>query len=280
MEIVRRIHSMKQISRQARVRGLKVGFVPTMGSLHEGHLSLIRAIKDHCDVVVVSIFVNPAQFGPDEDFERYPRDLMRDADMCIAEGVEYLFTPEVHEIYPEGPETWVEVSDLSYRLEGASRPGHFRGVATVVLKLFNVVQPDLAAFGQKDAQQLAVIRRMVKDLLLDVELLEVPIARDEDRVALSSRNVYLTPEQRVAAAAIPRALDAARETVAAGRRSAEDVLQAVNAVIGAEPLLRVDYVAVVDRETFLPRETAEEGSLLVLAVFAGEIRLLDNVALD
>ena len=238
MEIVRRVPSMKQISRQARQRGLRVGFVPTMGSLHEGHVSLIHKIKDHCDVVVVSIFVNPTQFGPKEDYDHYPRDLMRDADLCIAEGVEYLFTPEAPDIYPEGPETWIEVSDLSYRLEGASRPGHFRGVATVVLKLLNVVQPDVVAFGQKDAQQLAVIRRMARDMMLDVEILEVPTVRGEDGVALSSRNNMLTSEMRRAAGALPAALEEARRAVAEGGRDVEEIVGAVRVAIEAEPVGR------------------------------------------
>jgi len=279
MEIVRRVQSMTQISRKARRRGLRVGFVPTMGYLHEGHLSLVRRIKDLSDLVVVSIFVNPTQFGPDEDFDRYPRDLMRDADLCIAEGVEYLFTPAAPDIYPESPGTWVEVADLSYRLEGASRPGHFRGVATVVLKLLNVVQPHIVAFGQKDAQQLAVIKRMARDLLVDVEVLEVPTHREEDGLAMSSRNAMLSPEQRAVAPALRRALEAAQQAVDEGRRQAEEVLGVAREVLEAENLLSIDYVALVDPESFENVGTIEKQALLLLAAFAGEVRLIDNMTL-
>lgn len=276
MEIVRRVHSMKEIVAKAKARGLRIGLVPTMGFLHEGHLSLIRGIDDHCDIVVVSIFVNPTQFGPDEDYERYPRDLTHDTEMCIAAGVDYLFTPEVNDIYPPGPRTSVEIAELSERFEGQSRPGHFRGVATVVLKLFNAVQPDIAAFGQKDAQQAVIVQRITRDLLLDVEILVLPIARDDNDIALSSRNKYLTAEQREAARAIPRALEAARQAVAGGKTKAEAILEAARAVIEEQSSLRIDYLELVDKRSLVPVLALDGEALLLVAVFCGETRLLDN----
>jgi pantoate--beta-alanine ligase len=280
MEIVRRVQSMKEISKQARVKRQRIGFVPTMGFLHDGHLALIRKMNEQADVVVVSIFVNPTQFGPAEDFDRYPRDLTRDTDLCIAEGVDYLFVPEVQDLYPPGPRTFVDVPDLSTRLEGASRPGHFRGVTTIVLKLFNVVQPHVAAFGAKDAQQAVAIRRMVDDLLLDVELHVVPTRRDERGVALSSRNAYLSAEHRDAATALPRSLDAARHVVSEGQQKPDEVLAAVREVLEAEPLLRVDYAELVDPDTLAPVDIVEGRVLLLVAVHCGETRLIDNALLE
>lgn len=279
MEIVRRIHAMKEIARQARARGRKIGLVPTMGFLHDGHLSLVRRVKEVSDIVVVSVFVNPTQFGDSEDFETYPRDLTRDADLCIAEGVDYIFSPLVEEIYPRGSSTFVEVENLSSVLEGASRPGHFRGVTTIVLKLFEVVKPHVAIFGQKDAQQAIVIQRMVRDLILDVEILVAPTVRDEDGVALSSRNVHLSPEARRAARAIPRALQAATDAVAKGERNAETVLGVVQEVLDSEPLLKTDYVALVDAATLEPVEAMAPEMLLAVAVHANETRLIDNTLL-
>lgn len=280
MEIVRRVHSMKEIAKQARGRGLKVGLVPTMGYLHKGHLELIRDIDEVADVVVVSIFVNPTQFGPGEDYERYPRDLARDVDLCIDEGVDYLFTPAVNDIYPPGPRTYVEIPELSDRLEGASRKGHFRGVATVVLKLLQIVRPHVAGFGQKDAQQAILVQRMVKDLMLDVELRIVPTVREEDGLAMSSRNRYLSAEERRAASAIPRARQAARETLAEGKTRAEELTAAARAVLEAEPLLRTDYVEVVSPDSLTPLASVETEALLVLAVYCGETRLIDNERLE
>lgn len=279
MEIVRRVQSMKEIAGRARAQNLKLGFVPTMGFLHEGHLSLIRKVNELCDLVVVSIFVNPTQFGPDEDYERYPRDLTRDTDMCIAEGVDYLFVPEVKDIYPTGPRVYVDVADLTETLEGASRPGHFRGVATIVLKLFEIVRPHLAAFGQKDAQQAIVIRRMVEDLLLDVELLVLPIVRDEDGLALSSRNRYLSEDERAAAVAIPKALEAARELLAEGRTDPAELVQAATEIISAEELLSVDYIEIVENKNLQPLSTIDREALLLIAVNCGKTRLIDNAIL-
>ena len=277
MEIVRRAHSMKEIARQARSKGRRVGFVPTMGYLHDGHLSLIRRVKEMSDVVVVSIFVNPSQFGPGEDLASYPRDLARDADLCVAEGVDIVFAPDADEVYPAGACTWVEVEGLSARLEGASRPGHFRGVATVVLKLFHIVQPHVVAFGQKDAQQAVIVQRMTRDLLLDTEILVLPIVRDEDGVALSSRNVRLSPTERRAAQAIPRALKAAEVAIENGERDPAKVVETARRVLEAEAILRVDYVELVDTAKLEPVASFEGEMLLAVAVYAGRTRLIDNI---
>lgn len=268
---------MKETARQARAAGRRIGFVPTMGYLHEGHLALIRRVRELCDLVVVSNFVNPTQFGANEDLDRYPRDLTRDADLCIREGVDIMFAPEATEVYPDGACTWVEVEGLSTRLEGASRPGHFRGVATVVMKLFAIVGPDVAAFGQKDAQQAILIQTMVRDLMLDVEVLVLPTVRDEDGLALSSRNIHLSQEDRRAARAIPRALKAAEEAMRAGERDAGAVEEIARRTLEAEPLLRVDYVAVVDTEKLQPASRLQDEVLVAVAVFAGRTRLIDNV---
>jgi pantoate--beta-alanine ligase len=279
LEIVRRVRSMKEVCRQARDNGRKIGFVPTMGSLHEGHLSLVRRVKELADVVVVSIFVNPTQFGPTEDYETYPRDPTGDADHCIAEGVDYLFMPSVEEMYPKGSQTYVEVHELSRLLEGESRPGHFRGVATVLTKLFDIVQPTLVGMGQKDAQQAAVVKRMVTDLMMDVEVLVLPTVRDADGLALSSRNRRLSPEDRQAALAIPRALDRARTALAAGQRQPAQIVAAAREVLDAEPRLTVDYVQLVDAETLSPAGEASGEMLLLVAVRTATVRLIDNTTL-
>lgn len=276
MEIVRRVHSMKEISRQVRGRKQRIGLVPTMGSLHEGHLSLVRRVKELTDVTVLSIFVNPTQFGPNEEFDRYPRDLPRDTDLCIREGVDYLFVPQADEMYAREACTFVEVSGLSTRLEGASRPGHFRGVSTIVLKLFDIVNPHVAAFGQKDAQQAIIIQRMVRDLLLDVEIFVMPTVRDDDGVALSSRNVFLSSEERRAARAVPRALKAAESVIADGERDPQKVVQAAREILEAEQVLRVDYVDLVDTTLLQPVPEVEGEMLFAIAVFAGKTRLIDN----
>jgi len=279
MEIVRRVHAMKEIAARARTTRRKIGFVPTMGCLHDGHLSLVRRVKDVSDIVVVSVFVNPTQFGPGEDLEAYPRDLARDADLCVAEGVDYLFTPEATEIYPPGSCTVVETLGLVDVLEGASRPGHFRGVTTVVLKLFEIVKPQVAAFGRKDTQQAIIVQRMVADLMLDVEILVLPTVRDEDGVALSSRNAYLTHDERLAARAIPLALRAAEKRVGDGEWDAAAVIDAARAVLESEPLLAVDYIAMVDPVTLQPVVELTGEAFLLLAVRVGKTRLLDNATL-
>lgn len=280
MEIVRRVRAMREITARARSRGLRIGFVPTMGSLHEGHLSLIRETKHHADILVVSIFVNPTQFDDAGDFEDYPRNIERDADLCIAEGVDYLFTPDAEEMYPEGPATHVVVETLSDSFEGASRPGHFRGVATVVAKLLHAVRPHLLTLGQKDAQQVAVLRRMVQDLFFDVEILAVPIVRADDGVALSSRLRHLDGEQREAARGTAAAMDAAREALLGSGGDPRPALDAAREVIEAQPMLEVDYLALVDPDTLMPLDSVEGEGLLLMAVFCGKIRLLDNARLQ
>ncbi len=277
MEIIRKVSSMREISSQILAARRTIGFVPTMGCLHDGHLALVRRMKQLADVVVVSIFVNPSQFGPDEDFGKYPRQLTRDTDLLIAEGVDYVFSPEAEEIYPEGPATTVEVEDLSTRLEGASRPGHFRGVTTVVMKLLQIVRPTLVVLGQKDAQQAVIVRRMIDTLFLGTELLVLPIVRDEDDVALSSRNAFLSSGERRASRAIYRALCDAREAAEAGERDPEAIVGRAREIIEAEDRLRIDYLELVDGNLLRPVTAVEGRMLLVAAVYAGVTRLLDNV---
>jgi len=280
MEVVRRVHSMKEICRKARAGGRRIGLVPTMGALHDGHLALIRRTKELCDVLVVSIFVNPTQFGPQEDLESYPRDLARDVDLCIGAEVDYVFAPQAAELYPVGSQTFVDVTEVSRGYEGESRPGHFRGVATVVFKLFQVVYPSISVFGQKDAQQATLIRRMVRDLLLDVEILVLPTLRDAEGLALSSRNRYLSADQRRAALAIPRALSAAQEALGDGQRTVENVVSAARQVLESEELLTVDYVELVDRESFRRVEELSGEMFLIVAARVGETRLIDNLPLQ
>ena len=270
---------MRELCAKARVRGGRIGLVPTMGALHAGHRSLMARTRELVDVLVVSIFVNPTQFGAGEDFEQYPRDLPADVDLCVAAEVDTVFAPELGEIYPPGDETRVEVGEIARRLEGASRPDHFRGVATVLVKLFHIAQPTIAAFGQKDAQQCALVRRLVQDLMLDVEILIVPTVRDEDGLALSSRNRYLTPAERRTALAIPRALAAVQEAVASGARDAEPLTGAARAVLGGQSMLEIDYVELVDPRSFLPCERLQEAALLAVAARVGKTRLIDNVTL-
>jgi pantoate--beta-alanine ligase len=268
---------MQEMARQARGTGKKIAFVPTMGALHDGHLSLVRRARELGDVVVVSIFVNPKQFGPAEDFSRYPRDLARDADLCIQEGVDHLFAPEPEEMYPPGYRTFVDMEGLTTVLEGASRPGHFRGVLTVVLKLQQIVKPHFAFFGQKDAQQALVVRRMAKDLNLDTEIVVAPTVRHEDGLALSSRNAFLGPAERAAATVLSRALARARQMVEREDvRSARAIEAALHEVLASEPRATVDYVAVVDAESLERREEISGETLIPLAVTIGSTRLIDN----
>ena len=255
------------------------GVVPTMGYLHEGHLSLIRASRARDDVTVATIFVNPAQFGPTEDLSRYPRDESRDLALLEGEGVGMVFMPPVAEMYPDGYATYVTVEALTQRLEGASRPTHFRGVTTVVAKLLNILQPDRAYFGQKDAQQLAVVRRMARDLDLAVEIVGMPIVREADGLAMSSRNVYLTPEQRTAALVLSRALDAATAAFGAGERDAGRLRALVEATVKAESLAALDYASVADTETLDELNVIHRRALVSLAVRFGTTRLIDNVVL-
>lgn len=268
---------MQAWSRAARAAGRRVGFVPTMGYLHEGHLSLMREAKRRADLCVVSIYVNPTQFGPKEDFSRYPRDFERDRKLCESVGVDVIFAPTNEEMYPAGATTtWVEETAMSERWEGTSRPGHFRGVCTVVAKLFNCVLPDVACFGQKDAQQCAVLRRMVRDLDFPLEFVVCPTVREPDGLAMSSRNVYLSPTERQEALALRQSLDLARRELAAGR-TIDEVSAAMTALISSKPSARIDYIAFVDSETLLPVRRHEPGRTLVaMAVFVGKTRLIDN----
>lgn len=257
-----------------------LGLVPTMGALHEGHLALVRRARVENETVAVSIFVNPAQFGANEDLSTYPRDMERDLALLEAEGVDLVYAPSPEEVYPPGFDTWVEPGELGNRLEGAARPGHFRGVATVVAKLFNVVRPDRAYFGQKDGQQLAVIRQMARDLDLGVEIVAVPTVRAEDGLALSSRNAYLTPEEREAAPVIYRALSRAEQLWAEGEADAGTLRNAVRAILESEPLLQgIDYVSVANASTLEELERVEGPAMVSTAVRLGQTRLIDNVLL-
>ena len=280
MQTVISREQMVSIAREVQRGGRTVGFVPTMGALHEGHLSLMREARAQCDVLVVSIFVNPTQFGPAEDFEKYPRDLKSDAALLIRESVDYLFAPTGTDIYPPGFSTYVTVEGLSEQLEGASRQGHFRGVATVVAILLNIVRPDVAFFGQKDAQQAAVLKRMVRDLAFDTNVVVLPIVREESGLALSSRNAYLNAEQKRAATVLHRGLSQVASAFENGERNGARLLELVRATIAAEPLARLDYVSLNDAETLEPLERiAERPALLSLAVYLGKTRLIDNMVL-
>jgi pantoate--beta-alanine ligase len=277
MRAIEQVSAMQAWSREVRGRdGLRVALVPTMGALHEGHLSLIELARRHADRVVASIFVNPVQFDRADDFARYPRDLERDGALLAGTGADVLFTPTVSEIYPPGDQTFVTVEDLSQPLCGGHRPGHFRGVATIVLKLFTIVQPQVAVFGEKDYQQLAVIRRMVRDLFLDVDIVGAPIVRENDALAMSSRNRHLDDAGRRAARCLAAALDAAEARVAAGERDGAALIAAASAEIIREPLVRIEYVSLVDPDTLAPVATLDEGALVALAVWVGSIRLIDN----
>jgi|LSQX01.1.fsa_nt_gb pantoate--beta-alanine ligase len=280
MKIVHTIAEIREFVRQARLAGRTVGLVPTMGYLHEGHLELMRRARERCGVVVASIFVNPTQFGPNEDLERYPRDLERDARLAEEVGVDVIFNPPVEEMYPPGYCTYVDVERLTEKMCGASRPGHFRGVATVVTKLFNIVRPDTAFFGQKDAQQALVIRRMAEDLNMDLEIVTVPTVREPDGLAMSSRNVYLDPEQRRAALVLAQSLDRAVEAVRAGERDVQRIRRLVEELIRAEPLALIDYVEIYSYPGLEPVERLQGQALLALAVKFGQTRLIDNVILE
>jgi pantoate--beta-alanine ligase len=280
LETIHTIEWMKQVARRARSEGRATGFVPTMGALHEGHLSLVRAALADCQPVIASIFVNPAQFGPNEDFQKYPRPLESDEQRLEAAGVEYLFAPEVVEIYPQDFRTWVNVEGLSERLEGRARPGHFRGVSTVVLKLLEIVQPQKAYFGRKDAQQARVLRQMARDLHLDTEIVVCPIVREPDGMAMSSRNAYLTPAERRAATILFRALDGARASIARGERDALRITAAMRELLRTEQLVEPDYAELVDGETLEPVTRLRASCLALLAVKIGPVRLIDNLLIE
>jgi pantoate--beta-alanine ligase len=280
LETIHTIEWMKQVARQARYEGRPAGFVPTMGALHEGHLSLVRAALAECQPVIASIFVNPTQFGPNEDFQKYPRTLEVDSKKLEGAGVDYLFAPEASEIYPPGYRTWVNVEGLSERLEGRVRPGHFRGVTTVVLKLLEIVQPQKAFFGRKDAQQARIIRQMVRDLHLDSEIVVCPIEREPDGLAMSSRNAYLNPRERRAATILFRALDGARASIAQGERDALRLTAAMREMFRTEPLAEPDYVELVDAETLESLTRLRGVCLALLAARIGAVRLIDNLLIE
>jgi pantoate--beta-alanine ligase len=270
---------MKAACRNVTRGGKTLGLVPTMGGLHEGHLSLARAATAQCDVVAASIFVNPLQFGPTEDFEKYPRALECDAELLQKAGVRLLFVPSVAEMYPPGAKTYVDVNDLSGKLDGGSRPGHFRGVATVVCKLFEIVRPDRAYFGQKDAAQVALLRKMVRDLDMDLEIVVCPIVREPDGLAMSSRNAYLNPAQRKQALVLSRALQQVKSAVDAGERSAQKLAEIGVKAVASEPEAKLDYFAIVDPDTLEPLDQVSQGTLVAVAAWVGTTRLIDNMLL-
>lgn len=271
---------MTEQARQARAENRIIGLVPTMGALHAGHTSLVARARQNCSPVIASIFVNPIQFGPREDFAKYPRSLETDAEKLAAAGVDSLFLPQSTEVYPPGFSTYVSVDGLSERLEGKSRPGHFRGVATVVLKLLQIVQPHYAYFGRKDAQQARIISQMALDLNLDAEIVVCPIVREPDGLALSSRNAYLKPEERKAALVLHRALTAARNELAAGARDTLHLQNVMRRVVEAEPLASLDYAEVADAESFEQVTQVRRACYALLAVFIGKTRLLDNLFIE
>lgn len=280
METIHTVEWMKQVARQARAEERPAGFVPTMGALHEGHLSLVRAAVAECRPVIASIFVNPTQFGPSEDLQKYPRTLEADKKLLEEAGVDYLFAPENREMYPQGFCTWVNVEGFSDRLEGRVRPGHFRGVATVVLKLLSIVRPQKAFFGRKDAQQARLIQQMARDLNLDSEIVVCPIVREPDGLAMSSRNAYLNPDERRAAIVLYRALAGARRSMESGERDALRLVDAMREVTRTEPLAQPDYVELVDAETFEPVTRLRGTCLALLAVRIGTVRLIDNMLIE
>ncbi|HET9307811.1 MAG TPA: pantoate--beta-alanine ligase [Candidatus Sulfotelmatobacter sp.] len=277
MKICTTIDEMRAAARAARLVGKRVGLVPTMGALHEGHLSLVRAARSACDVVAASIFVNPLQFGPNEDLEKYPRSFERDRELLESTGVDLLFAPSVEQMYPAGAVTWVTVEELSSELDGRSRPGHFRGVTTVVAKLFHIVEPDAAFFGQKDAAQVAIIRRMVGDLNFPVEIVVCPIVREPDGLAMSSRNAYLDAEQRKQALVLHSSLRRVRELVDAGEMAARKLAVAGGEEFAREPAVRLDYFEIVNPDTLDPVEDVSGGALVAVAAYVGDTRLIDNL---
>ncbi len=287
MKILTTIDEMRAASSAARRTGKRLGFVPTMGALHEGHLSLVRVSRASCEIVVASIFVNPTQFGPNEDLARYPRSFERDCELLAREDVDVLFAPTVEEMYPISADrsarptavTWVTVQELSDKLDGRSRPGHFRGVTTIVAKLFHIVEPNVAFFGQKDAAQVAIVRRMVRDLNLPVEIAVCPIVREPDGLAMSSRNAYLDPAQRQQALVLYRSLLRIRQLAESGEQSAASLAAAAREVFAQERSVQIDYVEVVDPETLDPVEDISSGALAAVAAYVGTTRLIDNIVI-
>jgi len=279
MRHIQSVAEMKAACREITRGGKLLGFVPTMGALHEGHASLVRTSKTKCGLTAVSIFVNPLQFGPAEDLDKYPRALVRDSQLLEQLGADVLFAPTAAEMYPTGATTFVEVGELSDRLDGLSRPGHFRGVATVVAKLFEIVRPDFAFFGQKDAAQVAVLRRMVRDLNMDVEVVVCPIIREPDGLAMSSRNAYLNPDERKQALVLHRALMAVQEAVGSGEQDAGKLIEVGASAIAGEPAAQLDYFAIVDPDSLEPVSDISGGALVAVAAYVGATRLIDNILL-
>lgn len=279
MKIIGTIEEMRSRNRQARCGPVRLGLVPTMGALHQGHLLLIRAARSKSEVVAASIFVNPTQFGPSEDFAKYPRNLEADCALLEREGVDLVFVPTVEEMYPPGAITWVTVEGMSERLCGRSRPGHFRGVTTVVAKLFHIVEPDFAFFGQKDAAQVAIIRRMVRDLNLPVGIEVCPIVRENDGLALSSRNAYLDPQERKSALVLYRSLLAAQELFDRGERNSTELIAAGKREVAREPAVQLDYFEVVDPDTLELIPVIARRTLVAVAACVGNTRLIDNILL-
>ena len=280
MKIIKSIQEIKNIITDEKSKGKSIGFVPTMGYLHDGHLSLMKRAKEENDVVVISIFVNPIQFGQGEDYEVYPRDIERDSKLAESVGVDYIFAPEVKEMYPEGYNTFVEVLGVTDKLCGASRPGHFKGVTTVVTKLFNIVTPDKAYFGQKDAQQVYVIKQMVRDLNMNVKIISCPIVREHDGLALSSRNTYLLEEERKQALVLSKSLFWAKDMINKGERNAKTLIEGIKSMINEMPLADIDYVKIIDYDTFKEVEELKGNILIALAVKIGKTRLIDNILVE
>lgn len=280
MQLITSIFEMQTLAEDLRSKGQIIGLVPTMGALHEGHISLVRAAAEHADTVVVSIFVNPTQFAPNEDFEKYPRALEADMALCEAAGADIVFAPTAEQLYPRGYSTYITEELIAKPLEGSSRPAHFRGVTTVVAKLFNICRPDLAVFGQKDAQQVAVIKKMVNDLNFTIDIITAPTVREADGLALSSRNRYLSLSQRAEALAISRALFKARDMVASGERRAARLMAEATHILSQEHRVRVIYVSLVDRCTMEPIDEVLPGkAVLAIAVWVDAVRLIDNIIL-
>lgn len=280
MKIIESLHEMQQLSLQTRQSGRRIGFVPTMGALHDGHLSLLDIAKKHSEATVMSIFVNPTQFGPNEDFNKYPRDTDGDTAKARQKGCDVIFVPKADDIYQENYCTYVKVEKLTEGLCGASRPEHFQGVTTVVAKLFNIVLPHVAVFGQKDAQQLAVVKRMTRDLNFPIDIIAAPIVREADGLAMSSRNVYLSPEERKGAAVIFKALNKANEMVKKGVRDSAKICSAIRETISLSPFARIDYVSIVDADEMTElKDAGKSRALAAVAVYFGKTRLIDNILL-
>lgn len=281
MKVIRRIEEIVEITRKIKADGYSLGMVPTMGCLHEGHKSLIKKAVDNNDKVVVSVFVNPTQFGPDEDYESYPRTLEADAKLCDEIGADYIFHPEPEEMYPEGYSTFVVPSEkMTNILCGITRPGHFRGVCTVLTKLFNIIRPDRAYFGEKDIQQLAIVKRMVTDFNFGIDIIACPIVREDDGLAKSSRNTYLNAEERQAATVLRRSILEGKKLIDSGVLIKEDVLKTIKSVIESEKLARIDYVEIIDFDTFDQVDLIKDNTLIAMAVYIGKTRLIDNMIIN